>query len=146
MDKATFAGIILLGVAMVWMVALVIIDRILTPKKKRTVHGSKPIDGKRKITRTVCTKEEKMSNDFFFDRAEREYENQMPEEDSTFGKDYKKMKYKATVTQIFDTYPEWTKELGTVNTKKEADQLITDARKKYYSRILVSYDFNIEKL
>jgi hypothetical protein len=56
------------------------------------------------------------------------------------------MKYKATVTQIFDTYPEWTKELGTVNTKKEADQLITDAQKKYFSRILVSYDFNIEEL
>jgi hypothetical protein len=48
MDKATFAGIILLGVAMVWMVALIVIDRILTPKKKKTVHGStKPIDGKR---------------------------------------------------------------------------------------------------
>jgi hypothetical protein len=36
----------------------------------------------RKITKTVCTKEAKMSNDFFFDRAELEYENQIPKEDS----------------------------------------------------------------
>jgi len=48
MDKATQAGLILWGVAMVWMVALVVIDRMLTPKKKEPpVSLRKPIDGKR---------------------------------------------------------------------------------------------------
>jgi hypothetical protein len=53
-DKATFAGIILLGVAMVWMVALIVIDRILTPKKKKTAKTlTTTLDGKRKITRKL---------------------------------------------------------------------------------------------
>jgi len=53
------------------------------------------------------------------------------------------MKYKVTVTQVFDTYDEWTKEIGIKDTRKEAEQLINDFRRIYYNRILVSYRFEI---
>lgn len=52
-------------------------------------------------------------------------------------------KFKVTVTQIFDTYPEWTRQIGIVDTREEADQLITQALQRYRNRRLVTYCFNI---
>jgi hypothetical protein len=54
MDKATLPAIILYIVYLAWLAVLVLVTYILTPKKKRTVHGStKPIDGKNKKEKKI---------------------------------------------------------------------------------------------
>lgn len=56
------------------------------------------------------------------------------------------IKYNVYVVQYFDTYFEWKKLFGTVNTPKEAKELETNASRQYRNRPLVSYDIYTEKV
>jgi len=57
----------------------------------------------------------------------------------------KLMKYNVYVAQYFDTYFEWKKLFGTVDTLKEAKELKIKALKQYRNRPLVSYSIYIEE-
>ena len=53
--------------------------------------------------------------------------------------------YVVKVSQYFDTYHEWTKVYGTVNTPEEAEELKKQAYNQYPNRPLVSYSISIIK-
>jgi len=56
------------------------------------------------------------------------------------------MKYKVYVAQYFDTYLEWKRVFGEVDTLEEAKRLEIEASRKYMDRPLVSYSIYTEKI
>lgn len=55
------------------------------------------------------------------------------------------MKYNVYVAQYFDTYFEWKKLFGTVDTPEEANELKIKASRQYINRPLVSYSIYTEE-
>ena len=55
------------------------------------------------------------------------------------------MKYKILVSQYFDTYHEWTKVFGEVDSLEKAKELELQAFRQYRNRPLVSYSIRIRE-